>query len=98
MTNRRRNWKNDLFLKFGVALAVGFIIASYNSLSDYMLSSSVIHGEMKAFKEVTEKKLKKFGDEQANRTGNVEYSGKLKNGDARSIKHLCESILLEKCK
>jgi hypothetical protein len=91
--------QNDLFLKLMVSISVGFVVAAYNNVSESLDEKTRIDGEMKEFKNLTLRELadlkikyEKFHTEQTIRTDNVDFSGLLKNGDERAIKHLCLHI------
>lgn len=104
MTNRRKSWKNDLFVKFMSTVAAGFIIASYNVLTTYILEDSKFRGEMVQFKkdattDIKENKgdITRIDAKQIGRTENVEYSGLLKIGDTKTIERLCKQIIKDTC-
>ena len=97
MGGRRTNWKNDLFVKLMVSLTAGFIIASYNAISDYIFDSAEFKGKMLEFKKTTEQQITQMVEkdmstsaEQLRRTENVNYSGLLKSGDLKTINKICE--------
>ena len=104
MTNRRKSWNNDLFVKFMVSVAVVLIGASYNTLSDFIIANSTFKGEMSQFKEDITKHVKeiesnvtRIDTKQIRRTDNVKYSGLLKSGDTETIERLCKQIIKDTC-
>lgn len=57
-TNRRHNWKNDLFIKFMVTLCTIMIGNSYKTISENVIETNKFMGEMREFKNRT---LASFG-------------------------------------
>ncbi len=101
---RHKNWKgkitNDIFIKLMVSLAVGFMIASYNTLSKYIIENSEFKGTIIEFRATTERDLRKVVhtvdriDKELNRrAGIADYAGKLKDGDEKTLSGLCHHIV-----
>lgn len=104
MTNRRKSWNNDLFVKSMVSLAVILIGASYDTLTTYILEETKFRGEISQFKkdataDIKENKsnITRIDNEQIGRKENVNYSGLLKIGDTDTIERLCKQIIKDTC-
>lgn len=89
-------WKKDLFQKAMVSIAVGFMVASYNILSDFIIDSSKFKGEMMQFKIDTEEKLNTLtitqnglSKIQASRSTGSAFIQGLQNGNKEKIEHIC---------